>query len=211
MMRAVFPNEDTVFGPILLTFAPWATAVGMGSFRLPALTPITVTVMSRVPKGGSACVMVVLLELLDCGAVERRRRISGDLHLFQPSVRVVMIVGVVGVIFTPKDGSASVVRVVGVIFTPWDRPASVVGVVGVARTSENRLLVESRVNQVFVVQLAQIDFVPRVLVLSIAFVGQSRANKSQSQDRNEEDGSRHLPPLFAGGNSNGVFVCLYRR
>jgi len=190
MVRAVFPNEDTVFGPILPAFAPWATAIGMGSLRFSTLSPITVTVMSCIPESGSAPVMMMLRELLDCGAVERRHCIGRDLHLLQ--LGVVMIVGVVGV-----------------IFAPWNRPASVVGVVGVAGTPKNRLLIESRVHQIFVVQFAQIDFVPRVIGESFAFVGQSGANKSQSQDRNDEDDSRHLPSLFAGGSFLGVlFVCL---
>jgi len=152
MMRAVFPNEDTVFGAVLLAFSPRASTVRMRPFVFGALTPVTVTVVSRVTKGRATGVMMMLGQFIDGGAVEWRRCISRKCHRFQPSI--VGVVGVIGVIQTSENGTTSVVGVVGVIFAPRKGCVSVIWVVRVIRASEDGIASETGVHQILGLQFA---------------------------------------------------------
>jgi len=179
MMSAIFPDQRAIFWSVLMAFSPWASTPRVRSV-LSAISPIAVTMMSRISVSHTAAVMMMFFQLFDGRAVEKRRRVCGNRDVIQLPKSIVIITtdnwsigGVVGVTGTPGDGS---VGVVGVVWSPEDG----LGECGVDHGS--RLMV----------QFAQINFIPRL-------IGAERdSDAHESQDSDEKRETRHLKPLFYG-------------
>jgi len=113
MMRAVFPDELTVFRSILMALSPWATTPRVSSV-FAAFAPIAMAMMRGVTEFKTAAVVMTLFELVDGGAVEQGGGVGGNLRLGDIPVKSRIVVTVVA----PNNRSAGVVGVIGIVFTP---------------------------------------------------------------------------------------------